>query len=69
VGFVRGAAPCSAGKGQGKTCDEVFPVDEKGLQKGKTANCFSLLIEYIKFYQETQGTERFLKTKKQYASK
>lgn len=30
VGFVRGAAPCSAGKGQGKTCDEVFSCRRKG---------------------------------------
>ncbi len=59
VWFVRGAAPCSAGKGQGKTCDEVFPVDEKGLQKGKTENCFSLLIEHRKFYEKTQETACF----------
>ena len=64
TGIVRGAAPCSAGKGQGKTCDEVFPVDEKGLQKGKTANCFSLLMEHIKFYEEIQEADCFFKKKR-----
>ena len=55
TGMVRGAAPCSAGKGQGKTCDEVFPVGGKGITKGgNRRNGFPLLNKHRKFYEEIQ---------------
>ncbi|MEE0100638.1 MAG: hypothetical protein U0I48_02700, partial [Acutalibacteraceae bacterium] len=46
---------------KGKPATRFSLVDEKGLQKGKTANCFSLLIKHIKFYEKTQEAVCFIK--------
>jgi len=63
--MVRGAAPCSAGKGQGKTCDEVFPVGGKVIAKeGNHRNGFPLLNKHIKFYEEFQEAVCFKKKEK-----
>ena len=63
TGIVRGATPCSAGKGQGKTCDEVFPVAGKKIPKGGNRR-----KRFLPF--EKDSIESFMKeTKKQNASK
>ena len=43
---------------KGKPATRFSLVDEKGLQKGKTANCFSPLIKHRKFYEEMKEKVR-----------
>ncbi len=70
-GVCKGRSPLLGWKGSRENLRRGFPLSaERWFQKRETAEPVSpLLIKHRKFDEEIQETARFLKIKKQYASK